>query len=168
MAYAYSMKARAGAGIVAGMIAGVVMAMVAMFRAGSSGLGFLLPLKLIAALFWGVPALIGGVGVLIVGLLIHMVVSGGGGMMFGLMVGNRFNAGAALVGGVIWGIVIWAINWWVFLPWLNQVMLDRQMVMPTQWFVLHLIYGAMLFLVPSMTRAFGGAGEPRTDASLRT
>ncbi len=168
MAYAYSMKARAGAGIVAGMMAGVVMAIVAMFRAGSSGLGFLLPLKLIAALFWGVPALIGGVGVLITGILIHMVVSGGVGMMFGLMVGNRFNVGVALVGGVIWGIVIWAVNLWVFLPWLNEVMLERQMVMPTQWFVLHLIYGAMLFLVPPLTRAFGGGGEPRPASSPRT
>lgn len=155
MARRYAGGVRAGAGISAGLIAGVVMALVAMIRAAGLGLGFWLPMKLVAALFWGVEALVGGGGLVFVGILIHLVVAGSAGMLFGLVLGNRLNAGGALVMGLIYGIAIWAFNTWAVLPVLNQVMLDRQMVAPGWWFGYHLVYGGMLFLMPVLTQALG-------------
>ncbi len=159
MARRYEGKTRAGAGIVAGLVAGVVMALVAMIRAGTLGLGFWLPMKLVAALFWGVEALIGGGGVVVVGILIHLTVAGVAGLLFGLVLGNRLNAGGALVMGAIYGVAIWALTTWGVLPVLNPVMLDRQMVAPGWWFGYHLIFGATLFLMPLLTQAFGRSGS---------
>lgn len=155
MARTYSAGRRAGAGIFAGAIAGIVMALVAMVRAQVLGLGFWLPMKLVAALFWGVEALIGGSGVIIVGIVIHLVVAGFAGMLFGLVLGNRLTTSGALVLGVIYGMAIWAFNTWAVLPVLNQVMLDRQMIAPGWWFIYHLIYGALLLLMPGFAQFMG-------------
>ena len=140
--------ARASAGLVAGVIAGVLMALTAMIRVATLGLGFWLPMKLVAAIAFGVSALIGGAWVILVGVLIHLAVAGGGGMLFGAAVGDRVSAGLAFAGGLAYGVLIWAFNTWIILPWANPVILEREMVAPAWWFVYHLVYGATLVLVP--------------------
>ncbi len=84
MIQTHSVGTRIGAGLVAGMLAGMAMGLVAMLRATAAGLGFWLPMKLIAALFWNVEALIGAAGVVFVGM-IHLAMAGGLGALFGLV-----------------------------------------------------------------------------------
>lgn len=155
MRYGYGIAARAAGGLTGGVLAGIVMALTAMIRVATLGLGFWLPMKLVAGIVWGVEALIGGIGALVVGILIHLAVAGTGGMLFGVFFGRRLNAATALLLGLPWAAAIWVLNTWAILPWLNPVMLQRQMVAPMWWFGYHMVYGAMLFSVPLFIGVFG-------------
>lgn len=149
-------------GVVAGVIAGVVMAMVAMIRASVLGLGFWLPVKQIAALWYGVDALILGAGAVWVGLLTHLVVAALYGLLFGTTVGRTGSMAGSFAGGLLYGVAIWAVMTWVALPLTNEVMLERVTLMPWWWFGYHLIFGGMLFLTPPLVNAFAA---PRTEAA---
>lgn len=166
--YRYSASARALGGAVAGMIAAVVMALVAMIRAAAGGLGFWLPMKNIAALFYGVDALIGGAGAAVVGIIIHLIVGAVAGLVLGLLAGNRLNVLTALIAGLVWGVVIWAVNTWIILPLVNQVMLDRVMTAPVWWLVYHLVFGGLLLLIPPLVRAFAGRRHAERARAERT
>lgn len=148
------MRASARAGMVGGVLAALVMGVVAMARSGAADMGFWLPLKLIAAVFWNVEALIGGALVVVVGLMIHMAVGGMAGLAFALIIRDRLSAGSAMLAGVACGLAIWTVNTWLLLPAINPVMLDRQLVAPGWWVGYHVIFGAMLFTVPLLVRRF--------------
>lgn len=141
-------------GLVAGLVAGVAMAMVAMIRAGVTGMGFWLPPKQIAATLFGVDALIGGAGVIVTGLMIHMMTSAIFGVVFGLIGGGRIFAWAAMALGFLYGVIIWAGMTFIGLPVVNEVMRDRVAMQPVWWFGYHLIFGGMLFLTPLLAKAF--------------
>ena len=137
----------------AGIVAGVVMAMAAMFYAAANGSGFFLPVRNIAATWYGRNALVGGAAVLLVGLVTHLGTSAFGGVVFAALPSSRKSATAALLGGLVWGVVVWAILSFAVMPWLNPTMyagtVGRE---PVWWFVLHLIYGGMLVVTPGVVR----------------
>lgn len=145
----------------AGLIAAVIMALVAMIRAAAGGLGFWLPMKNIAALFSGVDALIAGGSAAVVGIIVHLIIGAVAGGIFGLLAGNRLNVFTALIAGLVWGVLVWAVNTWLILPWANEVMLNRVMVAPVWWLVYHLVFGGLLLLTPPLVRAFGGRRTER-------
>lgn len=144
-----------GAGALAGLIAGIVMAIVSMIVAATTGAGASMPLRGIAAALFGVDALVGGRGILLVGLMIHLAVSVVAGLVFAGIVGN-VRTGVAFGAGIVYGIIIWAVNTFGILPAINPIMSARLAMMPGPWFVFHLIYGGMLFLVPILHRAHTG------------
>lgn len=144
-----------GAGALAGLIAGIVMAIVSMIVAASTGAGASMPLRGIAAALFGVDALVGSRGILLVGLVIHLAFSVVAGLVFAGIVGN-VRTGVAFGSGIVYGIIIWAVNTFGILPAINPTMSARSAMMPGSWFVFHLIYGGMLFLVPILHRALTG------------
>ena len=140
-------------GGIAGILASIVMAAAAMLYAAANGSGFLLPVRSIAATWYGANALVGGVGVLIVGLVTHLVTGALGGVAFAVLPSSRKSATAALLSGLVWGVVVWAILSFAVMPWLNPTMYAGTVGKePGWWFVLHLIYGGMLVVTPSMVR----------------
>lgn len=149
-----SLRAGVLGGLFAGLIAGIVMAMVAMIRASALGLGFWLPVKQIAALWYGTQALIVGAGAIWAGLLSHMMMSVLFGILFGAAVGRDISVGGSFAAGLVYGIVIWAVMTWIVLPFANEVMLERVTLMPWWWFGYHLIFGGMLLLTPPLVKAF--------------
>ena len=140
-------------GGIAGILAGIVMAMAAMFYAAANGSGFFLPVRSIAATWYGVNALVGGAGVLIVGLVTHLGTAAFGGVVFAALPSSRKSATVALLSGLVWGVVVWAILSFAVMHWLNPTMyagtVGRE---PVWWFVLHLIYGGMLVVTPGLVR----------------
>lgn len=159
---AHGASAVAG-GVVAGLIAGMAMEIVAMVHAWAIGAGFWLPAYMIAALWYGEPALIGGADVIIVGMLTHFATAAAFGLLFGLIVGRDFSTGAALVAGLVYGVAIWAVMTYVTLPLFNSVMYERApSMMPGMWFILHLVYGAFLAFTPPLARAFENRTATRT------
>lgn len=142
------------AGAVAGLVAGIAMSMVAMFRAWSTGMGFWLPVKNIAAMWFGVDALLGGVGTILVGMMTHMVVSIGWGAVFGLFMGRRRTIGAALLVGLVYGTAIWFVMTYIGLPLVNETMLERVQMQPWWWLGFHWVYGMVLALTPPLARSF--------------
>ena len=121
------------------------MAMAAMFYAAANGSGFFLPVRSIAATWYGANALLGGAGVLIAGLATHLGTSAFGGVVFAALPSSRKSATVALLSGLVWGVVVWAILSIAVMPWLNPTMYAGTVGSePVWWFVLHLIYGGML------------------------
>jgi hypothetical protein len=141
-------------GGIAGILAGMVMAMAAMFYAAANGSGFWLPVRNIAATWYGANALAGGVGVLIVGMVTHLATSAFWGGIFAALPPGRKSAPTALVGGLVWGVVVWAVLSFAVMSWLNPTMYAGTVGKdPGWWFVLHLIYGGMLVITPGLVRS---------------
>jgi hypothetical protein len=147
------------AGMVAGVIAGLVMALVAMLYSASNGAGFFLPVKNIAAMWWGVEALLGGVGAVVVGVITHVVIAAILGGIFGLFA-SRTGPLTALLIGLAYGIGVWLVMTYIALPLVNEVMLERVLVQPAVWFIYHLIFGSVLFITPFFGQAFSTEPTP--------
>ncbi len=117
------------------------MAMFTMIEAAWTGAGLLMPLKLIAAALFGKEALAGGVGVLLVGLMIHMMASVIWGVLFAALYPRRIAPRNALPIGVIYGVVLWAVMTFVALPVVNPVMRASVAMMAGGWFLAHVLFG---------------------------
>ena len=151
-----------GAGAIAGIIAGMVMGLAAMTRAAAAGMSFWLPMEQIAATFYGPDALLGGIGPILVGTAFHLGVAACLGGLVGLVAARR-TAGRAFGMGLAAGVIIWLGMAYVALPLVDPVMRARVALLGGWWFVYHLIFGCMLFLVPLIDRMFEhGAPAPET------
>lgn len=142
-------------GVVAGVIGGMAMAMVAMIRAKTLGMSMTEPMQQIAGLVFGVDAELDGAKVLMAGMIIHMATSMMVGGLFGLVFASIRSVGVALILGMIYGVVIWAIMTHFMLPMLNPTMSPRVALIAPWWFLYHLIVGGMLLFTPILARAFG-------------
>ena len=154
-------------GVVAGLIGGIPMGIAASFKASTVGFSMGLPMEQVAALFYGVDALLGGASVLTVGVSIHLVTSMVYGGIFGIIFVRVRSAAVALIVGLIYGIAIWAFMTYFVLHQINTTMGVRVALIPFWWFIYHLIYGAMLGFTPLLANAFGAA-EPSSLATAET
>ena len=142
-----------GAGVVAGIIGGMLMAMIMMIATAAGGMGLLAPLRLIAATFYGNDAMTGG-GPLIVGLMIHMMNSMVFGVIFAWIAGRRLPAFQALMAGVAFGVAIWVVMTFGGLSMLNPMMRERVAMMPVAWFIAHAAFGMGVGSAPGLRRRF--------------
>ncbi len=153
-----------GAGIGAGIIGGIVMAAFAMMYGAAVGIGFWTPVRLIAATTNGVDALIGGGGILLWGLIIHMITAAVWGVIFAALLPRRASAGAGFGWGIAFGIVVWAVMTFIGLPLVNSTMQARISLMQGSWFFEHLLYGVVSgALIP----AFRNRVAQRQPAEVR-
>lgn len=140
-------------GGLAGLGAGVVMLIACVAHAASSGLGAGLPIRLVAAQWYGLTALVAGADAIVVGLLTHLAVSALWGMILAALLRDRPGAAAAVGYGLGFGIGVWAVMTYLVLP-LNPTMRDRVVgLTPGWWFVAHLVFGGTLALTPRLYRA---------------
>lgn len=139
-------------GALAGIIGGVIMAMFVMIVAAVKGMGFLMPLKLIGATLFGKDAMADGVGVLLVGLMIHMIASIGWGILFTAVFQRALSVANGIPIGAIFGIIVWAIMTFVVLPLVNPIMRQSVSMMPGAWFIEHLLFGMGAGLAPLLNR----------------
>jgi hypothetical protein len=154
--------AKIASSAVAGFVAGVVMVLCAMTQSGALGLGFWLPVQSIAATFFGVEALIGGLGSVVIGLSAHVVMSLLAGGIFGALISSESSRGVIVALALAYGVLLWAAMTFLALPLINEVMLERVLLAPVWWFVLHLIYGLVLGLVVAQRKGeqFGVIEQP--------
>lgn len=100
-----------GMGILAGLIGGIVMAMVTMVVTYMLGMGMFAMPNMIAGLILGQStAMAGGITVFLVGLMIHMMLSALFGLIYAIianLVSHEF-----IWTGLIWGLVLWLINFY--------------------------------------------------------
>jgi len=137
---------------VAGMVAGMMMAMFAMIVAAAAGDGFWAPPRAIAATLFGashfgetfaVGSVLGGAG-------IHMMMSGAFGFVYALFIGlvtRALGTVQQVVVGMVWGVVLWAANTAVVTPQLAGGELFTQAMPAWAWLVAHLMFGAALGLL---------------------
>lgn len=140
------------AGLIAGLLAGIAMPLLALFVAVAAGESLWAPPRAIASMFFGQPDADNGIAVAVVaaGTGMHLLLSAGFGIMFALVTGltrRTLTVRAQLVAGLLWGLGRWATNTFVIAPQLpgGQVMTAA---MPAwTWLVGHLLYGAILGLL---------------------
>jgi uncharacterized membrane protein YagU involved in acid resistance len=148
------------AGAVGGLIGGVMMALFAMLYDAATGLGFFSPVRAIAATVLGRDAVTTGGGAILLGLAIHLGVSILFGVVFAAITQREVPPAAAIAFGMFAGLAILVIMSLVVLPVLNPVSRARLMwgaprSLPVSVaFVIHLLYGLGLALVPTLRRRF--------------
>lgn len=152
-----------GAGAFSGLVAGSLMLLTAMIHAEVTDLGFWLPLRQVAALWFGVDALIGDGGVILVGLLTHLVVAAGWGIVFAALTRSGPSLGVSLVLALAFATALWMVMTWVVVPVVAPVMYERIRLVPVAWYAIHLVFGAGLALAPVLAWFFEGRPRDRTE-----
>lgn len=152
----------AGGGV--GALAGVAMAGWAMVTSLVNGDGFLKPVQLIAATFYGENALTLTLPVLVVGLVLHMATS----IMLGAVLGPFMSRSKPLwqsqALAVGWGIAAWAAFTFVILPKSNTVMHESTDRTPINWFIGHILFGLVLGFTPILTAWVSREPRPKVMA----
>jgi hypothetical protein len=138
-------------GALAGLAGGVAMALVAALLAASMGQDIWHESKRIAAIVYGPAALAApgfDLGPVLVGSLIHLVVSALLGALFAIITRRWLHLtsdfGTPVLAGLIYGLMIWMVAYFVALPVLNPALLD---VYAPAFIIQHVAYGIVTGLV---------------------
>ncbi len=110
-------------GLAMGIVAGIIFAMFEMIMAAILGDGFFGPLRMIGAIVLGPDALVPAYSLpvaALVGMVVHLVLSGIFGLIFGLIASSlRFVRASGLSLGIsatIFGILLWMVNFYLIAP----------------------------------------------------
>jgi hypothetical protein len=135
-------------GAIAGLAGGVAMAVVAALLSASMGQDIWHESKRIAAIVYGPAALaVPGfdLGPVLVGSLIHLLVSAVLGALFGIVTRRWLHLtsdfGTPVMAGLVYGLLIWMAAYFVVLPVLNPALLD---VYTPAFIIQHVAYGVVL------------------------
>jgi hypothetical protein len=137
---------------VVGVVAGMLMAMGAMVVAAFAGNGFWAPPRAITGMVFGEEHAGGSfaVGPVVVGMMLHMMLSATFGSVYALAVGLATRAlagGPQLVAGMAWGLVLWLMNTIVIAPHLPGGELMTAAMPAWTWVAGHLLFGGALGLL---------------------
>lgn len=149
-------------GVSAGLRAGGAVAVLAALKAALDGDGFAYPARLVAAMWYGTPALISSMGADAVGLGTHMAFSAALGAAFCSLGGRRGRR--RWLAGLAFGAAIWGLMAFALLPLLNPTMGGRIALRPGTWLSLHLIFG--LCLARALRRSTGLASGSAGDSAV--
>ncbi len=151
-------NARSGA--LAGLVGGVVMAMWSMVVLAATGAGFWTPVNLIAHTIWRGAPTDGSfsIGALLLGLLVHMVMS----VAFGVVLATLATrlAGtlpALLAAGMTFGLVLWLVNQYVIWPAIDET--AAQAFTPWVFAAGHLLFGLVAAVLLGRQPAHRGLGR---------
>ena len=148
------------AGALGGLIGGVAMALFATIYDAIVGSGFWTPVRAIAATVLGAQdAMTMGASAILLGLVIHLAVAILFGIVFAAITPRDVPPPAAIAFGMFAGLAILVLMSLVVLPIVNPA--ARARLMWGSWprslpvlvaFVIHLLYGLGLALVPALRR----------------
>jgi len=138
-------------GAIAGLAGGLAMAIVAALISASMGEDIWHESKRIAAIVYGPAALAGpgfDLGPVLVGTLIHLIVSALLGAIFGIVTRRWLHLtsdfGTPVMAGLVYGLLIWMVAYFAVLPLINPALLE---IYPPAFIIQHVAYGVVLGLV---------------------
>lgn len=142
------------AGIAAGTLAGLGMAAWLAVFGLFTGLGGLTPLRLIGGTLYRHSALEPGLGPVLWGLVVHLAIAAALGVLYAAIVANVANKDQDPVievsAAIVFGLVVWIVMTFLVMPVVDPFMRSRVSGFSTAWFGAHVVYGAMLGLVPQL------------------
>ncbi len=110
-------------GLTMGVVAGITFAMFEMIMATILGDGFFAPLRMIGAIVLGPDALVPIYPVTVAalaGMVVHLVLSGIFGLIFGLIASSirfvRASSQSLVIAATIFGILLWIVNFYLIAP----------------------------------------------------
>lgn len=155
------------AGVLAGLLGGVAMALFATIYAGAAGLGFWSPLEAIAATALHSSTIVTGAGAVIVGLLLHLIMAMFFGVIFAALTPPALPPLPAFAFGLLMGVATLVLMSLLIVPAVNPAVRSELMwgsapgAMPVgAAFVMHLFYGAGLSIAPALRRRMAGVAQP--------
>lgn len=107
---------------------------------------------MIGATFYGPTALAGGAGVLLYGLMLHMMTSAVWGAVFAVLLPSGTSAAAATAWGALFGLVVAVVMFYGVVSWANPTMYSRVPMMIGAFVIEHLLFGIGLGLTPVLER----------------
>jgi uncharacterized membrane protein YagU involved in acid resistance len=146
--------ARLVAGIVAGIVGGSLMILFMMTYASLTGAGLTMPIRAVAALVYGVEALVVGPAAVLAGASIQLGFAIVVAILFAFCVTRRTSMVAALFAGTALGLAIWLLMDLLVLPLTNPTMAARVALIPLAYFIAHILYGLGLAMTPILIRTF--------------
>jgi hypothetical protein len=148
------------AGAAAGGAGALLMAAWWILQSAATGYDPLFFFRMVGATFQGPEALVGGAGVVLSGLFLHVVCAVAFAVPLAMAVTRKTRLGPSLVGGVVYGLLILLFMTYVVLPYADPMMRQRVVGMPGTWFFSHVVFGLGVGLVPLFKRRFAGRREP--------
>lgn len=145
-----------GGGAIAGAMAGAVMLAIARSWTAALGLGSDIVPRSAAAALTGPWALIGGSAIIWQGWLMFLAVAAVLGLIYTSVGWNIRRWRTAIIWGLLYGIGVWVVMTVWLLPQGNHVMAAYMAFMVGPWFVLHLIFGAVLSVSTPIRRGLAG------------
>lgn len=146
-----SVGTRLVAGAVAGVIGGILMAMVEMFYHGViTGMGIWTMPDMIATLA-GQPMHHDFGGYTMLGMMMHLAFSAFLGGLFGFVFARTPNPGLSAMLGLVYGYVLYLIMFYAVTPAINPMFADARGVAQI---VAHLVFGMSFALYPRLVRSF--------------
>jgi hypothetical protein len=156
-------------GALAGIVGGILMAVWAMIATSALGLGPLVVPQLIGATFQGPEALVRGAGTVALGLVVHLLVSAGFGVLFATLVRRDTPLGVGMLAGVAYAMALFVLMTFIVVPVVNPVMSNRVSMMVGTTLIMHLLYGIGVGLTPLIRRGLAdirpGGRTPRYPAA---
>jgi hypothetical protein len=157
--------ARLAAGIVSGLIGGILMIGLMIGYAQMTGAGLTTPLKALGGFVYGLEALVVGPQAILAGALIQVGMAIVLGILFALFMSRATSTLGAMCAGIVVAVVIWAAMDLIVLPYENPTMAARITLEPFAYFVAHILLGLGLGMTPAFIRAF--SWERRHDSESR-
>ncbi len=142
------------AGAIAGLAGGVAMWLAAMIAA-SSDMGFLFPLRLVAASFMGESALDTGqtAAPVLLGTLLVAMTSVLFGLVYTSILPERVDVFGAMLVGVVYSAALWVVTWFALARVLDPILYAAGRSIPFHMLALYALYGAVLgLLVPFLRK----------------
>jgi hypothetical protein len=137
-----------GQGVVAGLLAGLVMSIWEMSSAMLLGAGLWKAPLLIATIVLGPQVYDGGrqfaVGPVMLGLLLHELASAGMGLAYVPLVHIPLLGRHPIITAVLYAFVSWIVAQYALIPWLSPTM--AQHTPPLQLAIAHIVFGVVLGL----------------------
>jgi hypothetical protein len=147
-----------GRGAIGGLIGGIAMATLMMAVTAVKGMGVLTPLYLIAATFhesWAVQTGFTPAPIL-VGVMVHMVMSMGLGFAFVVALSSITRPGASLPhwasAGLMWGLIVLLVNQNIVLPVVDPALVSATSGLIFWWVLAHLMFGLALGISAALPR----------------
>jgi hypothetical protein len=146
------------AGLVAGVLGGVAMAVFLMIAAALSGYDPLLPLRPLGATFVGPEALSGGHAYLVYGIFVLLAVGALLGILFAALLppGHRFASGAVIGLGYAWFMMALLVS--LVVPAVNPEFRSSSRLLGGSWVIATALYGATFGIVPRLRARLRGRG----------
>lgn len=130
------------AGAVCGIVAAVVMIMIATIIAAVQGADPFAPVILIGATFVGEDALTQPMMSSLVGVVTHVAMGAALGYLFGALTRRIASTGLLVATGLAYATVVFLVMTYLVLPFLNPLMAAQ--IQPGWFFVYHLAFGLVL------------------------
>ena len=134
-------------GAIAGLLGGIVMALLAMMATAGMGMGLFAAPTLIAGILLGPAAMAGGVSVIMAGLALHMMLSAVFGLVFAFVVNMWTHE--IWITAIVLAIALWLFNYHIVAAILPgaRAMAEHE----PAWLAVmtHLVFGAAMAFVAS-------------------